>query len=325
MDWKTIRHISNIGAGTMGHATALQFACHGYPVQFYDQDQASLDRGLALIQHDLDTFDRGGLLTEPVATILERIHPTTDAQTAFAQADFIIESITEDLAIKQHVWQTVEHHAPAQAVFATNTSGLDPTQLQQGLAHPERFVVAHFWNPAQLMPLVEVVPGDQTDPAIVETTVALMNHIGKHAVPLKKASLGFVGNRIQLAVLREALHIVADGIATPAAVDDIIKYSLGRRWNLVGPIASADLGGLDVFKNISSYLYADLSAEQGTDPALAQKVATGDLGLKTGQGFYNWTGTQGQELVAQRDAALLSQLKNDQTAAKADPDNDGLL
>lgn len=163
------------------------------------------------------------------------------------------------------------------------------------------------------MPLVEVVPGEQTVASTVDFTVALMNHIGKHAVPLKKASLGFVGNRIQLAVMREALHIVDEGIATPEAVDDIIKYSLGRRWSLVGPIASADLGGLDVFKNISSYLYADLSAEQGTDPALAHKVADGDLGLKTGRGFYSWTGAAGKQVVAKRDAGLLKLLKDDQT------------
>ena len=162
------------------------------------------------------------------------------------------------------------------------------------------------------MPLVEVVPGAQTDQATVDLTVALMNHIGKHAVPLKKAALGFVGNRIQLAVLREALHIVDDGVATPEAVDDIVTYSLGRRWNLVGPIASADLGGLDIFKNISAYLYADLSAEQGADPTLTRQVAANQLGLKTGQGFYNWTGDAGKQVIARRDAALLRQLKDDQ-------------
>lgn len=162
------------------------------------------------------------------------------------------------------------------------------------------------------MPLVEVVPGKQTATATVDLTVALMNHIGKHAVGLKQESLGFVGNRIQLAVLREALHIVDEGIATPAAVDDIIKYSLGRRWSLVGPIASADLGGLDVFDNISKYLYADLGATQGEDPALAKKVADHELGLKTGHGFYDWNGDDGAKIVAQRDRDLLNLLKQDQ-------------
>jgi len=312
MDLQHIQLIGNLGAGTMGHATALQFALHGYQVNLVDQTQAGLDRGLALIKHDLTTFEQADLLAETPATILARVHPTTDLQAAFKDVDLVIESIVEDLAVKQQVWQDVEQVVGDQTILATNTSGLDPTALQSVLQHPQRFVVAHFWNPAQLMPLVEVVPGAQTDQATVDLTVDLMNHIGKHAVPLKKAALGFVGNRIQLAVLREALHIVDDGVATPEAVDDIVTYSLGRRWNLVGPIASADLGGLDIFKNISAYLYADLSAEQGADPTLTHQVAANQLGLKTGQGFYNWTGDAGKQVIARRDAALLRQLKDDQ-------------
>ncbi len=144
--------------------------------------------------------------------------------------DFVIESIVEDQQVKQQVWQELEQLVGPETVLATNTSGLSPTALQSVLKRPARFVVVHFWNPAQLMPLVEVVPGKQTSQATVDLTVDLMNKIGKHAVPLKKEALGFVGNRIQLAVLREAFHIVDEGIASPEAVDDIIKYSLGRRW-----------------------------------------------------------------------------------------------
>ncbi|GEO69659.1 3-hydroxyacyl-CoA dehydrogenase family protein [Levilactobacillus acidifarinae] len=312
MSLSSIHTIANLGAGTMGHATALQFALHGYPVYLLDTDSTALQRGMAAIQHDLTTFQETDLLTEDPAVILARIQPTTDNATALTSADFVIESVVEDLTVKQQVWQTVEQFVGPEVLCATNTSGLSPTAIQETLTHPERFVVAHFWNPAQLMPLVEVVPGEHTSKATVDTTVALMNHIGKHAVPLQKESLGFVGNRIQLAVLREALHIIDDGIATPEAVDDIIKYSLGRRWSLVGPVASADLGGLDIFKNISAYLYADLANDTGTDPALTKKVAANQLGLKTGQGFYNWTGDAGKQVVAQRDRDLLNLLKTDQ-------------
>ena len=133
------------------------------------------------------------------------------------------------------------------------------------MGHPERFVVAHFWNPAQLMPLVEVVPGEKTDPKVVDITFDLMAKIGKKPAKIKKESLGFVGNRLQLAVLREAFYIVQQGIADAATVDDVMKYSLGRRWNLVGPLASIDLGGLDVFYNISTYLSDDM--DNGTGPS----------------------------------------------------------
>ncbi|QMU07376.1 3-hydroxyacyl-CoA dehydrogenase family protein [Levilactobacillus suantsaii] len=303
--------IGNIGAGTMGHATALQFALHGYTVNLLDTSQEALDHGLQLIKNDLKTFQENDLLTDDPAIILARIHLTTDYQQALHTADFVIESVVEDLAVKRQVWQHVEQVVPQDTLLATNTSGLSPSAIQRVLTHPDRFVVAHFWNPAQLMPLVEVVPGEQTAPATVTTTVALMTAIGKHAVPLKKESLGFVGNRIQLAVLREALHIVQEGIATPSAVDDIVKYSLGRRWSLVGPLASADLSGLDVFNNISRYLYADLANETDADPTLARQVAAHQLGLKTGQGLFDWTGDRGQAIVAQRDQQLLTLLKRD--------------
>ncbi len=311
-----IKTITNVGAGTMGHATALQFAMAGYSVRLYDHQQAGLQRGQKAIEHDLATFEQAGLLTDQPDEILKRITYTTDMEQACQDTDFVIESIVEDQQVKQQVWQELEQLVGPETVLATNTSGLSPTALQSVLKRPARFVVAHFWNPAQLMPLVEVVPGKQTSQATVDLTVALMNKIGKHAVPLKKEALGFVGNRIQLAVLREAFHIVDEGIASPEAVDDIIKYSLGRRWNLVGPIASADLGGLDVFKNISSYLYADLANATGTDPTLEKMVDHGKLGLKSGQGFYDWQGDAGQQVVADRDAALLNQLKHDHEAKK---------
>ena len=160
-----------------------------------------------------------------------------------ADVDFVIESVAENLDIKKSVWAEVEHAAPKDAILSTNTSGLSPTALQSVLKKPERFVVAHFWNPAQLMPLVEVVPGEKTDPKVVDITFDLMAKIGKKPAKIKKESLGFVGNRLQLAVLREAFYIVQQGIADAATVDDVMKYSLGRRWNLVGPLASIDLGG----------------------------------------------------------------------------------
>lgn len=312
MNISDIKTIANIGAGTMGHATALQFAMHGYEVNLLDTSQEALDHGLNGIKQNIKTFQSGGILLDTPENILSHIHPTTDYKTALTDADFVIESVIEKIEIKRKVWKDAEKFVSDQVVLATNTSGLSPSEIQSVLSRPERFVVAHFWNPAQLMPLVEVVPGKDTVESTIKTTVDLMNHIGKHAVSLKKESLGFVGNRIQLAVLREAFHIINEGIATPEAIDDIIKYSLGRRWSLVGPVASADLGGLDVFKNISAYLYDDLAAEQGTDSLLDKMVNNGHLGLKSGQGFFNWQGHTGAEIVEKRDAQLLQLLKRDE-------------
>lgn len=311
-----IKTVTNIGAGTMGHAIALQFAIYGYPVRLYDRSQSGLDHGMELIKDDLAKFITAGIVTDSAQEILDRIQTTTDFKVALDNTDFVIESIVEDETIKKQVWTEIEQHVSPETILATNTSGLSPSALQSVLEHPERFVVAHFFNPAQLMPLVEVVPGKETSQETVDTTLELIKGIGKHAVPLKKEALGFVGNRIQLAVLREAFKIVNDGIASPEAVDDIVKYSLGRRWNLVGPIASADLGGLDVFDHISEYLYPDLANDTGEDPSLAKKVAANELGLKTGKGFFDWNGDAGQQIIAERDQKLLQQIKDDQTENK---------
>lgn len=311
MKMTDIKRIGNLGAGTMGHATALQFAMKGYGVTVVDTAQPALDRGRKLIERDLDTFIKSGMVkTADKDAVLGRISMTTDYE-ALADVDFIIESVLENLEVKHDVWKKVEGIVSEQTILATNTSGLSPSAIASGLQNPGRFVVAHFWNPAQLMPLVEVVPGEKTDQETVDVTVELMNHIGKHAVPLKTESLGFVGNRIQLAVIRECLNIVERGIAAPEAVDDIVKYSLGRRWAILGPIASADLGGLDVFDNISKYLYDDLANETGEDTALKAKVDAGELGSKSGKGFYDWQGEQAAQTVQSRDDQLLEALSRD--------------
>ncbi|MBI0145681.1 MULTISPECIES: 3-hydroxyacyl-CoA dehydrogenase family protein [Bifidobacterium] len=311
-----IKVIGNIGVGTMGHATALQFAMRGYPVRLVDSSRQALDRGRGLIEHDLDTFIGAGLISQNQREgVLDRIQEDTD-YGILADADFVIESVLEDMDVKHQVWQQVEAIVGEQTILATNTSGLGPTGIASVLRHPQRFLVAHFWNPAQLMPLVEVVPAANTDQGVVDTTVELMNHIGKHAVALSTESLGFVGNRIQAAVIRECLNIVERGIATPQAVDEIVTYSLGRRWSILGPIASADLGGLDVFDNISKYLYDDLDNRPGEDPVLKSKVQAGQLGAKSGQGFYSWQGAESQAMIADRDQRLLEALVADHKKEK---------
>lgn len=311
MELSDIKLIGNIGAGTMGHATALQFAMNGYNVNLLDTSDEALNHGMEEIRDDLKTFNKAGILKESPEEVINRIHITTDYSKALKDVDFVIESVVEKLEVKQSVWQKVEKNIDKGTIMATNTSGLSPAAIQAVLKNPENFIVAHFWNPAQLMPLVEIVPGDKTSVETVKITQQIMNHIGKHAVSLQKESLGFVGNRIQLAVLREAFHIIREGIASPEAIDDIVKYSLGRRWSLVGPLASADLGGLDVFKNISAYLYSDLADDKGTDKLLSEMIDANRLGLKSGQGFFNWNGAEGKNMIDKRNSELLKLLKDD--------------
>ena len=302
-----IKTIANVGTGTMGHAITLQFALAGYPVHLVGRGEASLEKAMKAIRSDAEDFAEAGLLKDgdTLDAVLARITGYADYASGVADVDFVIESVAENLDIKKSVWVEVEHAAPKDAILSTNTSGLSPTALQSVMGHPERFVVAHFWNPAQLMPLVEVVPGEKTDPKVVDITFDLMAKIGKKPAKIKKESLG------------EAFYIVQQGIADAATVDDVMKYSLGRRWNLVGPIASIDLGGLDVFYNISTYLFDDMDNGTGPSPLLAEKVREGNLGAKTGQGFFSWQGEDGKRIIESRNKALLRALKNDAADAAA--------
>ena len=316
MEAKDIRNICNVGTGTMGHGTAVMFAKAGYNVKMYGRTQESIDRGMKGIRSALETYKAHQLVTEAeIPQILARVQGVTSLEEAAKDADFVIESVAEDLAVKRAMFAQLDKLCPAHTIFATNTSGLSPTAVAEAVSRKDKFVVAHFWNPPHLVPLVEVVPGKHTAPETVKATWELMEKIGKKPVALKREALGFIGNRLQLAMLREALYIVQEGIATPEAVDATVRYSLGRRYGVTGPLESADLGGLDIFQNISSYLYKDLCNNPDSSPLLAETVARGDLGSKTGKGFYDWTSPEVLgKLKKEREAVLIEWLQKDKNA-----------
>ena len=310
-----IKNICNLGTGTMGHGTAVMFAKAGYNVRMYGRTPESIEKGFKGIRAALKTYQDHQLISAADApAVLARIKGVTSLEEAAENADFVIESVAEELAVKHAVFAKLDKLCPAHTIFATNTSGLSPSDVAEAVARKDKFVVAHFWNPPHLVPLVEVVPGKHTDPATVETTWKLMELIGKKPVALKKEALGFIGNRLQLALLREALYIVEQGIATPEAVDTTVKYSLGRRLSTTGPLESADLGGLDIFYNISGYLLKDLCNDPGVPAMLADAKAKGDLGSKTGKGIYDWTDAERLNRIKQvRESILIEWLQKDQT------------
>lgn len=312
MNLDGIKRICNLGTGTMGFGTALMFAMSGYEVNMFGRSEDSVKRGMNGIKAALETYRQHGLVTEgDIPLIVGRINGVTTLEAAAEKADFVIESIAEDLEVKRQVFARMEELCPAQVIFATNTSGLSPTAIAEALVHKERFVVAHFWNPPHLVPLVEVVPGNYTSQQTVEVTWNLMKKIGKKPVALKREALGFIGNRLQLALLREALYIVESGIASMEAVDTTIKYSLGRRLSTTGPLESADLGGLDIFYNISSYLMEDLCDSKDVSPLLKEAMEKGTLGAKTGRGLYDWTPDDLAKIKKTREDILIEWLQKD--------------
>lgn len=317
MSLANIKKITAIGAGAMGAGTAQCFAMAGYPVRLYDISETSIANGLKTVETSLADYRRHGLVqAAEIPAIMARITPTTSLEKAASDADFIIESVVEKLEVKQQVFGELDKLCSAETIFATNTSGLSPTAIATNLARRDKFVVTHFWNPPQLLPLVEVVPGEATSEATMRTAYDLMKKIGKQPVWLKRECPGFVGNRLQLALLREALHLLAEGVASAEDIDLVVETSLGRRLSVTGPIKSADMGGLDVFRSIFSYLGRDLSNATEIPALLEATVQAGKLGAKTGEGFAPWPADKLADFRARRANELLRHLVDDQGRLK---------
>lgn len=230
------------GAGTMGTTLARIFAQHGFAVTLWNRRTPSLERAQTRIAGDLDRLAAQGLLTEDPAAIARRVTYTTD-YAAFDGADFVVENIAEDLAVKQAFFRAISPRVAPEALLTTNTSGLRVTDVAQGVEDPTRFCGMHWWNPPDLMPLVEITRGDQTSQAAAQAVHALALALGKKPVIVQKDILGILGNRLQYAVMREALHILATGAAGPEEIDAAMKYGPGFRYAVLGPFETADLGG----------------------------------------------------------------------------------
>ena len=312
MNVEQINRVCSVGTGTMGFGTALAFAFSGCSVSMAGRSEASLDRAFGNIKQALEAYKAGGLATDQkIAQTLANIQGCTNYTDAVAGAQFIIESVVEEVETKQEVYASLEKLVSPEVILATNTSGLSPTTLAARMQNPERFVVAHFWNPPHLIPLVEVVPGEKTSPETVETTKDLLEKIEKKPIVLQRECLGFLGNRLQYALLREAISLVEKGIATPADIDMAVKYGFGRRLPTTGPLESADMGGLDIFLNIGRYLSADLDASQTPSPLLEKIVAEGNLGIKTGKGLQDWPKDKIASVRKKREESLIAWLQQD--------------
>lgn len=305
----SIKNICAIGAGAMGSGTALCFAVAGYEVHLYDLTDAAVQASLDNIRIALGSYVQHKLIAETdIPRIMAQFKVTTSLQEAATEADFVIESIVEDLVVKQKMFAELDALCPSHTIFGTNTSGLSPTDIASAIERKDRFVVTHFWNPPHLMPLVEVVPGKHTAKETVDVAYQLMERIGKEPVRLERESLGFIGNRLQVALLREAYHIVASGMASAEDVDKVTRLTLGLRLGVTGIIESADLGGLDVFRNIFSYLGADLCNEIAIPSLLKEKVKQGKIGAKSGEGMYSWPEQKLAEVRGKRTAEIFRYL-----------------
>ena len=297
---RDIKQIVIAGSGTMGASMGMIFAQNGFSVILYDIVEEALERAKKLIALNQETEIKEGKLTQAESEALQgRIAFTTDVN-AFKKADFVVEAILERIDVKHKFWEEVSRLVDEDIVICSNTSGLSITKIAEVIHKPERFCGMHWINPPHLIPLVEIIKGEKTDPAKAEVVRELALQVGRKPVVVGDAP-GFVLNRIQLAILRESLHIVEEGICEPEAVDDVMKYGLGLRYACLGPFEVCDMGGLDIFNNIASYLFADLCDKKESFGMLKEAVEGGHFGVKTGKGFYDYSGGKAEEAIRHRD------------------------
>ena len=288
------------GAGVMGSSLAQVYALAGYEVAVYDISSAGMEKGKHLIRINQEMMVQEGLITaEESRAACARMTFTMD-KDCFRDCGLVVESTVERMDIKQAFFAEVSRLVPAEALMATNTSGLRITEIALACERPERFMGQHWLNPPHLLPLCEIIAGEKTSPECVEKMRRLVEGLGKKPVVVADIN-GFIINRIQFAVLREALHIVEMGAATYEDVDTALKAGMGLRYAALGPFGVADFGGLDVFDHISSYLYRDLSDEKEGSARLHEMVQAGKLGVKSGEGFYDYSGDRADEAIRERD------------------------
>lgn len=308
--------IAVVGAGLMGTSIGLDWARAGFSVSIYDSDpervrtvtQRAREIGQALVEAGIIT---AGDLDRAIG----RLAPKTDLGETVGEADYVAEAIVEDLAVKQALYAELDGITRPDAVLASNTSSLMPSALAEPTRRPERVLVVHYFNPGHLIPVVEVVLGPKTAPAAVETATRLIRAAGKTPALLRKEVPGFIANRLQSALLREALALVEDGVCSMEDLDAVVSLGFGRRLAAFGPFQIVDMNGLDVWQAITSYLYPLISDAKAPQPLLAERAARGDLGLKTGRGFYSWSPEEAAAALAKRDAELLRHLARAQQEA----------
>jgi 3-hydroxybutyryl-CoA dehydrogenase len=302
----TIEKLAVIGAGTMGHGIAQVFAQAGLQVALTDSNAQVRGTALARIGGNLETcLGLSAVDRDRALATLERITVTPDLDGAVSDADLVFEAVFEDLEVKHRVLQEIEEQCAPRVIIISSTSGYCVRDLAVVLGHPERFLALHFWNPPYVVPVVEVMPGDRTSPEVVEATFALLKKAGKVPALVKKDLPGYVGNRLQHALRREAIALVAEGVASPEDVDLITRLSFGLRMPVVGPLETVDLAGLDLTQAIQSYLLPDLDRSTAPKQLVQDKVKRGELGVKAGEGFYDWPPGRAARVIRQRDEALL--------------------
>ena len=291
-----------LGTGTMGPGMGAVLARAGLQVTLFDVNPEALDRAQGMVGMVEGVLDRlevparsgGGLAYE------------SDRAAALEGAEVVVEAVPEQLELKRQLFGEIEEDISAEAIIASNTSGIPVTKLADGLQRPERVIGWHWSNPPHLIPMNEVIPGERTAPEVTGAVESLTRRIGYHPVTLKKEVPGFVENRVLYAIMRECLALVDEGVIDVEGLDLCVKWGIGYKLAVVPPIQLLDMAGLDIYTSVASYLNQSLSDEKGVSSTATDLKDRGRLGIKTGGGFFDYTHERTKELQQQRAAGLVA-------------------
>jgi len=304
-----VRHVAVAGTGMMGPGIAATFALAGRQVTIVSRTSEGASKGVATAKSLIEVLAKNGLADPAQAKeAAGRLSPSTDPEGAARSAQLFVESIAESLPVKQDYFARLDKAAP-DTILCSNTSGISITEIAAKCVKPERVLTTHFWNPPYIMPLVEVVVGKRTDIKIAEQVVALLHACNKVPVLVRKDVPGQLGNRIQHAMIRECMHIVAEGIATPEDVDLAVKAGVGLRFPVYGVFEHADMVGLDLAKAVQDYVVPDLSTVRGAAAIHNAKIEKGETGVKSGKGFLDWPAGKAEAVRTRRDAFIMQFLR----------------
>lgn len=298
-----MQQVAVIGAGDMGHGFAVQFARHGKETTLIDHRQSNLDSARERIESAAAFLHAEGLSDVDAETALARTDFTLDAAAGVADADVIIETVTEDLAVKRETFEEIGDAAPKDALLASNTSGIPISDIAEGFDFADRIVGCHWWYPPYLLPPVEVIRGEATSDDAFERMTDFVESVDRDPIEVDRDVPGFVWNRVQAAVVRECVHIVEEGVASAADVNRAIRDGYARRTAAIGPLETADIAGLDLFEVVGEELYPHLCDADEPHQLLQDLVDDGKTGIDAGEGFFAYDQPP-EEITGRRDALV---------------------
>lgn len=304
-----IKRIVIAGAGTMGSSMAQIYAQYFDEVTLYNHRKPTLDKAKESISNNVKTLvDSGSITSEQANKVMNSLSFTT-SMDCIKDCDFISENIAENIEIKDAFYEELSKVCSDKAIITSNTSGLSINRLSKNVKEPSRFVGMHWFNPPHLVPLIEIIKSDQTSDEVAQAVYDLSLKIGKKPVIVNKDVQGFVANRIQMAILREALSLVEQGVVSKEGIDDVMKYGLGFRYACLGPLEVVDLGGIDIFYHVAEYLYPDLCDDKEVSSLLKSHYEANELGVKSKKGFYDYSKGKDKEVIEERDKKFLALYK----------------